>query len=131
MLNGGKWIKQMMNRVVHLLKNAGKSPISGLFRHHLSIFGRQYAKFLLKTLGEITGRTETRPFSDFIHGKLAFLKQGSCTIKADTADKCNRSSIGQSRQLFIKSVRSMQRSRASCSTPYSPSSKCCSTRART
>ena len=26
MLNGEKGIKQMMNRVVHLLKNAGKAP---------------------------------------------------------------------------------------------------------
>ena len=26
MLNGGKGIKQMKNRVVHLLKNAGKAP---------------------------------------------------------------------------------------------------------
>ncbi len=80
-----------------------KSPISGLFRHHLSIFGRQYAKFLLKTLGEIAGRAEARSLGNFIHTLLTFLKQGCCTMKADAADKCHRSSIGQSRQLFIKS----------------------------
>ena len=93
----------MMNRVVHLLKNAGKSPIPGLFRHHLSIFGRQNAKFLLKTLGEIAGRAEARSLGNFIHTQLTFLKQGCCTMKANAADKCHRSSIGQSRQLFIKS----------------------------
>jgi len=103
MLNGGKWIKQMMNRVVHLLKNAGKSPIPGLFRHHLSIFGRQNAKFLLKTLGEIAGRAEARSLGNFIYAQFTFLKQGCCTMKANSADKSHRSSIGQSRQLFIKS----------------------------
>lgn len=29
MLNGGKGIKQMKNRVAHLLKNAGKAPFQG------------------------------------------------------------------------------------------------------
>lgn len=103
MLNGGKGIKQMKNRVAHLLKNAGKSPISGLFRHHLSIFGRQNAKFLLKTLGEIAGRAESSSLGNFIHTQPTFLKQDCCMMKANAADKCHRSSMGQSRQLFIKS----------------------------
>ena len=103
MLNGEKGIKQMKIRVVHLLNHTEKAPFLGLFRHHLSIFRRQYAKFLLKTLGEIAGRTETRSLGNFIHGELSFLKQGSCTTKADAADKCHRSSISQSRQLFIES----------------------------
>ncbi len=60
----------MMNRVVHLLNNTGKAPFLGLFRHHLSIFGRQYAKFLLKTLGEIAGRAEARSLGNFIHAQL-------------------------------------------------------------
>ena len=103
MLNGGKGIKQMKNRVAHLLKNAGKSPIPGLFRHHLSIFGRQNAKFLLKTLGEIAGRAESSSLGNFIHTQPTFLKQDCCMMKANAADKCHRSSMGQSRQLFIKS----------------------------
>ena len=45
----------------------------------LTIIG-QYAKFLLKTLGEITGRAEARSVGDFIHTKLPFLKQGCCTM---------------------------------------------------
>ncbi len=54
-----------------------KSPISGLFRHLLPIFGRQYAKFLLKTLGEIAGRAEARSLGDFIHGEFAFLSKAA------------------------------------------------------
>ena len=101
MLNGGKGIKQMMNRVVHLLKNAGKAPFQAIPASFIYI-RKQYAKFLLKTLGEIAGRAEARSLGNFIHTLLTFLKQGCCTTKADAADKCHGSSIGQSRQLFYK-----------------------------